>query len=73
MAKKDPNTYPKGLNRERVQAIIDHYENQTEEEAIAEDEAAFENELTTIEVPRKFAPIVERFIALLEQKNNASV
>jgi hypothetical protein len=35
---KDPNLYPKGWNRQKVQRMIAHYENQTDEEAIAEDE-----------------------------------
>jgi len=39
MKRKDPNKYPPGLNARRVQAIIDHYDNQSEEEALAEDEA----------------------------------
>ena len=39
MKNKDPNKYPPGLDARRVQEIIDHYENQTEEEAFAEDEA----------------------------------
>ncbi|HSZ57792.1 MAG TPA: hypothetical protein VK797_19170 [Tepidisphaeraceae bacterium] len=39
--RKDPNRYPKGWNRAKVQALIEHYENQTEDEALAELEAAF--------------------------------
>jgi len=39
MKNKDPNKYPPGMNAQRVRAIIDHYDNQTEEEALAEDEA----------------------------------
>jgi len=39
MRSKDPNTYPPGLNAQRVREIIDHYDNQTEEEALAEHEA----------------------------------
>jgi hypothetical protein len=39
MRRKDPNKYPHGLDRQRVQEIIDHYDNQTEEEALAEDAA----------------------------------
>jgi len=30
--------FPKGWNEERVLAVLSHYENQTEEEAVAEDE-----------------------------------
>jgi hypothetical protein len=39
--RKDPNRYPKGFNRKKIQAILEYYENQTEEEAAAEIEAAF--------------------------------
>jgi hypothetical protein len=36
---KDPHRYPKGWNRKRVEAVVRHYENQSEDEAVAEDEA----------------------------------
>ncbi|MYB02544.1 hypothetical protein F4X90_23120 [Candidatus Poribacteria bacterium] len=38
------NKFPPGWDAERVQSVIDYYENQTEDEAIAEDEAAFRDE-----------------------------
>ena len=31
------NEYPPGWDEERVQKVIDYYENQTEDEALAED------------------------------------
>jgi len=62
--KKDPNHYPKGLNREKVQEIIDHYENQTDEEAIAEDEAAYRTTHSTMmEIPNELIPKVQKLIA----------
>jgi hypothetical protein len=33
--KEDPNIYPPGWNRERVQEVIDYYDKQIEEEAEA--------------------------------------
>lgn len=61
---RDPNRYPKGWNRKRVQKLIDHYENQTDEEAIAEDEAAYHNaKITMMAVPVELVPAVERLIA----------
>jgi len=33
--------FPKGWDEERVKRVLDHYENQTEDEAAAEDEAAW--------------------------------
>ncbi|MBF0502241.1 MAG: hypothetical protein HQM09_19020 [Candidatus Riflebacteria bacterium] len=32
----DPNKYPPGLDYKKVKAIIDYYDNQSEDEAIAE-------------------------------------
>jgi len=34
--------FPKGWYGERVKRVLDHYENQTVDEAVAEDEAAWE-------------------------------
>ena len=42
---KKQNRFPKGWNEARVQAVLKHYEAQTEEEAVAEDEAAFACEI----------------------------
>jgi len=36
------NKFPPGWNEERVQRVLAHYEEQTEDESVAEDEAAFE-------------------------------
>ena len=61
---KDPNRYPKGLNRQKVQAIIRHYEGQSDNEAIAEAEAAYERTDTTMmAVPVALVPKVQRLIA----------
>ena len=38
---KRRNRIPKGWNENRVREVLEHYESQTEEEAVAEDEAAF--------------------------------
>ena len=37
------NRFPKGWNQKRVQSLINHYENQTEDEAVAEDELSSGN------------------------------
>ncbi|MCL4523358.1 MAG: hypothetical protein M1453_15440 [Acidobacteria bacterium] len=43
---------------------MEHYESQTEEEAVAEDEAAFENQSQAImEVPHELVPAVRELIA----------
>ena len=40
----DKNIYPAGWNNKRVRKVIDDMEARTEEEIIAEDEAAFEQD-----------------------------
>ena len=39
MAKK--NRFPAGWDEDRVKAVLQHYEDQSDDEAVAEDEAAF--------------------------------
>ncbi|HEX9765598.1 MAG TPA: hypothetical protein VGA36_02470 [Nitriliruptorales bacterium] len=47
------NTFPDGWDEARVRRLIEHDEQQTDEHAVAEDEAAFEDsEQTFIEIPR---------------------
>jgi hypothetical protein len=44
---------PTGWDEQRIQRIIAHYENQSEDEAVAEDEAAFSREgYATVQVPQ---------------------
>ncbi|CAB1072079.1 hypothetical protein D1AOALGA4SA_1433 [Olavius algarvensis Delta 1 endosymbiont] len=61
---KEKNRLIKGWDEERVQRVLDHYENQTEDEAVAEDEAAWEDTSHTfIEVPNELVPAVRELIA----------
>lgn len=58
------NKFPKGWDEERVRNVLAHYEEQTEEEAVAEDEAAYEDENQTfIEIPNELLPEVRELIA----------
>ena len=44
--------FPPGWDKERVQRVLRHYESQDEDEAVAEDEAAFEDATQTVmEIP----------------------
>ena len=44
--------------------VLAHYEDQTEEEAVAEDEAAFEDQTQAMmEVPKELVPAVRELIA----------
>ena len=61
---KHLNQYPKGWNRKRVESVIAHYENQTEDEAVAEDEAAFrDGAFAMIQVPLKLVSKVQKLLA----------
>jgi hypothetical protein len=56
--------FPAGWDHERVRRVLAHYENQTDEEAVAEDEAAYEDpDQTMVEVPRELVPAVRELIA----------
>jgi hypothetical protein len=58
------NRFPKGWDEERVRKVLSFYEQQTEEEAVAEDEAALENrDETLIEVPKELLPAIRELIA----------
>ena len=61
---KDPNRYPKGLNRGKVEALIAYYDHQSDADAIAEAEAAYrKRSAALIEVPVKLLPAVRKLIA----------
>ena len=61
---KKRNRFPPGWDEQRVRAVLEHYEAQTEEEAVAEDEAAYEDAAQTfMEVPRELVPKVCELIA----------
>jgi len=61
---KKVNKFPAGWNSQRVQKVLAGYESQTEEEAVAEDEAAYdESTQTMIEVPKALVPVVRELIA----------
>ncbi len=56
--------FPPGWDEERVRRVLAHYEEQTEEEALAEDEAAFENKTQTVmEVPSELVPAIRELLA----------
>jgi hypothetical protein len=56
--------FPKGWDEPRVQRVLKHYDAQTEDEAVAEDEAAFEPPThTAVGVPVALVPKVRQLIA----------
>jgi hypothetical protein len=55
---------PPGWNEERVQRVLAHYEQQSDEEAVAEDEPAFEeNREAVMQVPYELIPAIRELIA----------
>jgi len=70
--KMRPNRFPPGWNEERVRKVLAHYEQQAEEEAMAEDEAAFEDSTqTVIEVPKELLPAIRELIAKHKESRRA--
>jgi hypothetical protein len=58
------SSYPAGWDEERVRRVLEHYEAQSDEEAVAEDEAAYEATThTMMEVPVELVPMVRELIA----------
>ena len=72
------NRFPAGWNQDRVRLLLRHYEEQTEDEAVAEDEAAFRKRgQTVMVVPRGLVPAITKLIkreekaALTRRPNNS--
>jgi hypothetical protein len=64
------NQFPLGWDEKRVRQTIEHYDRQSEDEAVAEDEAAFDSkEQAFVQVPLELLPLVRELIA----KHYASV
>ena len=60
--------YPPGWDESRVRRVLEHYESQTDEEAVAEDEATWEDTShTKMDVPVELVPAVRELIAKKEQ------
>ena len=56
--------FPDGWDEARVKRVLEHYEGQSEEQAVAEDEAASEQrDQTLMEVPNELVPTVQELIA----------
>jgi hypothetical protein len=55
--------FPAGWDEARVRRVLEHYERQTEDEAVAEDEAAFRRrDQTVMVVPKRLVPAITRLI-----------
>ena len=56
--------FPPGWDEARVRRVLNHYENQTEDGAVAEDEAAWEDpKQTLMGIPNELVPAVRDLLA----------
>ena len=56
--------FPPGWDEARVRQVLDHYESQSDEEAVAEDESSFEATThTAMEIPVELVPEVRELLA----------
>ena len=63
MTRKPKQKYPSGWDEERVRKLAERYDNQTEDEQVAEHEAAFAAEgQTVMVVPTELVPEIVKLI-----------
>lgn len=56
--------FPPGWDEARVKRVLEHYESQSEDEAVAGDEAAFDSSTATVmNVPKELVPEIRELIA----------
>jgi hypothetical protein len=63
-ARQDPNVYPPGWNRKRVQSIIEYYDPKADQDVLG-DEATTKaaGDLVWVEVPEELVPRVRKLIS----------
>lgn len=59
--------FPEGWNDEKVRRVLAHYEQQTEADALIEDEAGVASSDTVMNVPHELVPKVRELIAKLHR------
>ena len=58
------SSFPLGWDEARVRRVLEHYESQSDDESLAEDDASFEATThTAMEVPVDLVPVVRELIA----------
>ena len=64
-SRSDPNRYPKGWDRERVESLIGHYDGLSDDDWLAEDAAAAVEPEThcRVTIPRDLLPEVRALLA----------
>ena len=57
------NKFPADWDEQKVRQVLNHYEKQTEEDAVAEDEAGVQPSDAVMNVPHELVPKVRELIA----------
>jgi hypothetical protein len=66
------NLFPTGWDEDRVERVLSHYEEQTEDQAVEEDETCFEDPTQTVmEVPTALVPVIRALLAKFEAESRA--
>lgn len=65
------NQFPKGWDEDKVRKVINYYENQTQDEAIEEDETILVNQ-TLMQVPTELVPNILELISKSQSSLSAS-
>ncbi len=64
MTKRGKQAYPAGWDEERIRKLAQHYDNQAEDEQVAEHEAAFlAEDQTVMVVPTELVPAIVKLIS----------
>ena len=64
MTEKKKQAYPAGWDEDRIRKLAEHYDNQTEDEQVAEHEAAFlADGQTVMVVPTELVPEIVNLIS----------
>jgi formiminotetrahydrofolate cyclodeaminase len=70
MTKKKNQKYPAGWNEQRVRKLAEHYDNQSEDEQVAEHEAALQAAgQTVMVVPTELVPQIVKLISKKQLPN----
>jgi hypothetical protein len=69
---KKTTALPSGWNEQQVRNVLEHYENQSDEDAVAEHEAALSSPgHTVMEVPAELVPLFRQLIAEHEKEHTS--
>jgi hypothetical protein len=60
---KDPNVYPKGWDRQRVQKVIKHYDRLKDQRVLERPRVSKADEMIWMEIPEDLVPKVQKLIA----------